>query len=577
MAKLITFLILVPFTLAFPRTLLVPEDFLTIQQAVVMAQNGDTVSVNFGRPNGQRSLVATERIFGKTITFEVRGEGNDELLEMIQGLDNFPNPNQQDHQTSPLGWQGQKQVNEPDELYDACWGYQSIIFDNQNRPWVFWGGRPTTNGNMWAYYTYWDSIGWVGDKVAIALPGPERWDAYAHRATLGLDNQPYLACHIVDPYNLRDIYYTHYNGSEWTPKIMVNLPDSTENDYQPHIDANGGRMWVTWFGGPTDFFYKIYVSHWDGNGWTPEEVISSANYHNWFQNVAVDRNGNPHIAWIALDLTPNRQDVLFYRYYNGNRWLEPETVMKGMLLYAGIHWSGLDLELDEEENPHITFDAMDTTNSQRFQIYYTKKQNGKWIKPILVTNNEYDEGGPLLAVLNSHNIWITWTRNNNHDIVATYYNGQDFAPEIIVESNLSYFDNAQDLKFDPQGRLWLIHNGVPYGRNDEEVYYNIYGSSYLEEVTQNRKYQVKTITPNPFSHHTTISYELTKPTSVKIEVFDKLGKRINLLETGFKYPGSYTINWEGKDQDDKVLPNGIYFISLTLDNKKETMPVILLR
>ncbi|MEO0115103.1 MAG: hypothetical protein ABIK93_06460, partial [candidate division WOR-3 bacterium] len=86
MHKFTIFSILLFFSFAISRTLLVPEQFLTIQQAVVMAQNGDTVSVNFGRPNGQRSVVSGQRIIGKEITFEVRGEGKGELLRMINGM-----------------------------------------------------------------------------------------------------------------------------------------------------------------------------------------------------------------------------------------------------------------------------------------------------------------------------------------------------------------------------------------------------------------------------------------------------------------------------------------------------------
>lgn len=565
------------FSFAFSRILHVPEECYNIPAAVTEVSDGDTISVHFGGFNRYHSIAKTSRIFGKEITLEVRCKSQEEFLEKIILMDKLSTEtNNYTHQHPPY-WQGQKQVNDPDELYDACWGNQNIIFDNQNRPWVFWGGKPITNGNMWAYYTYWNDGGWIGDSVAIALPGPERWDAYAHRATLGLEGQPYLVCDIADPFNRDDIFYTRYNGSVWEPKALVNLPDSTEYDFQPYIAANGNQMWVNWFGGVnTVSRYDIYMSRWNENGWTPEEVISSADYHNWFQNLAVDSRGNPHIIWIALDIVnpPPREDIIFYRYYDGNRWLEPETVMKGMLLYGGSHWSYLDIELDEVDNPHVVWDAK-IPNESSFDIYYTKKENGRWFEPVRITNNESEEVFPIIAISNSSNIWTTWWREGTYQIIAVHYDGQTWSPEITLDGNLSYDNGAVDFKFDRLGKLWLIYNGHPYGRAENEIYYDIYSTSSLNETPQNYKFQVKAIVPNPFSYSTTISYKLTNPTLVKIEVYDKLGKQVGLLETGFKLPGSYKLNWAGKDQDGKKLPDGIYFISLKFGKEKEVIQVIL--
>lgn len=566
--------------LIFGRTFLVPEEYQTIQQAVISAENGDTVSVNFGRPNGQRTTVTTSRIFGKAITFEVRGEGRNELLEILSEMNNLPNTDNRPRQYPPPGWQGQRQVNEPDEIHDHD---GDIIFDDQNRPWVLWGGKqPSPPHNLWAYYTYWEGQGWIGDNVAIAFPEPDRRRVYAPRATLGLEGQPFLVANIADPYNLNDIYYTHYSAyqSRWEPIRMVNLPDSTEYDFVPYVEANGNKMWVNWFGGPrTDSIYSIYVSQWNGNGWEPEEVISyNDNYHDWFQNLAVDRNGNPHIVWIALDIEPPYEDVVFYLSHDGNRWLEPETAMKGMWLQQGTHWSGVDICLDEADNPHVVFDAKDA-NAQSFDIYYAKKNNGRW-GLTRITDDGYDDRIPHIALSDSHNIWIVWARREGYaHIIGRHYDGQNWSPEMTIDGSLSSDNWTTDLEFDPSNRLWLIYSGYPLGRIAEgkEIYYDVYSTSSMNEMKQKNKLQLRTIAPNPFSHHTTISYDLTKPTAVKIEIFDKLGKRVNLLETNFKLPGSFTINWTGKDQKGKTLPNGIYFVSLKLGKEKEVIPVIMIR
>ena len=88
--KKIVVLVISIFTLTQAKKLLVPEQFLTIQSAVITVKNNDTVSVNFGKVNGQRTIVTTSRMFNKDITFEVRGEGKEELMRMIADVFNLP-------------------------------------------------------------------------------------------------------------------------------------------------------------------------------------------------------------------------------------------------------------------------------------------------------------------------------------------------------------------------------------------------------------------------------------------------------------------------------------------------------
>ncbi len=78
--------------------------------------------------------------------------------------------------------------------------------------------------------------------------------------------------------------------------------------------------------------------------------------------------------------------------------------------------------------------------------------------------------------------------------------------------------------------------------------------------------------PNPFNPSTTISYSLPRPSDVRIEVYDLLGKRVCLLERGFKPSGEYEVTFEATD-----LASGVYFYTLTAGDFTQTRRMVVVK
>jgi hypothetical protein len=68
--------------------------------------------------------------------------------------------------------------------------------------------------------------------------------------------------------------------------------------------------------------------------------------------------------------------------------------------------------------------------------------------------------------------------------------------------------------------------------------------------------------PNPFNATTKIEYYLAEKSSVTIEIFNCIGKRIISFNLGTKEIGKHSIIWNGKDNDNKNVASGIYFVRL---------------
>lgn len=75
------------------------------------------------------------------------------------------------------------------------------------------------------------------------------------------------------------------------------------------------------------------------------------------------------------------------------------------------------------------------------------------------------------------------------------------------------------------------------------------------------KYNLYQNFPNPFNPSTTISFDIPKAETVKLVIYDMLGKEITQLVNGVLQPGKYEINWNAA-----VLPSGAYFYKLQAGN-----------
>jgi hypothetical protein len=75
--------------------------------------------------------------------------------------------------------------------------------------------------------------------------------------------------------------------------------------------------------------------------------------------------------------------------------------------------------------------------------------------------------------------------------------------------------------------------------------------------------------PNPFNPSTTISFTLKENTSVKLTVYDRLGREVKTLLDENKAAGNYTIEFNASG-----LPSGIYFYRIKTNDRTEVRKMI---
>ncbi|MBS3742209.1 MAG: T9SS type A sorting domain-containing protein, partial [Candidatus Cloacimonetes bacterium] len=80
--------------------------------------------------------------------------------------------------------------------------------------------------------------------------------------------------------------------------------------------------------------------------------------------------------------------------------------------------------------------------------------------------------------------------------------------------------------------------------------------------------------PNPFKNSTSISYNISQDSHVKITIYNILGQRVKTLVNETLNFGSHSHNWNGTDDRNRPLQNGIYFYKIETDKHSETQKLL---
>jgi hypothetical protein len=87
--------------------------------------------------------------------------------------------------------------------------------------------------------------------------------------------------------------------------------------------------------------------------------------------------------------------------------------------------------------------------------------------------------------------------------------------------------------------------------------------------------------PNPFfttgNNATAIRYRLAATATVKLSVYDMLGREIKTLVQREQPHGEYSVDWDGTNLRGEKAPNGIYFYRLVAGKLAETKKIVLTR
>jgi hypothetical protein len=83
--------------------------------------------------------------------------------------------------------------------------------------------------------------------------------------------------------------------------------------------------------------------------------------------------------------------------------------------------------------------------------------------------------------------------------------------------------------------------------------------------------------PNPFNPATTISFAIPKTSTVRLQVFDILGREVTTLVNEEFVPGNYTVPWDGSDHNGLKVASGIYMYRIQAGEFVQVKKMVLMK
>jgi hypothetical protein len=260
--------------------------------------------------------------------------------------------------------------------------------------------------------------------------------------------------------------------------------------------------------------------------------------HTWTKDI--DGNGKPEF-WVLGDAFYNGVAItritIFETNGNDSYHVVGRIDLIGVFSFDAGNMQAVDIDNDGVEEVAVCIDGNflilkfnGSVNHHTYEIYYTKK-------------NE----------LNTPDEWQTYFGAIMYDLF------DDGDLEILISMNHIIY------------QLNIV-------RRMTRIYKSDSSTSTLSEA--GLRYDTTILFqnhPNPFNYGTNIRFKIINPETVSIKAYNILGKEIKLLLENFLPSGEYNIQWNGKDDKEKLLPGGVYFIQIQAGEYRQTIKSVLLK
>ena len=127
-------------------------------------------------------------------------------------------------------------------------------------------------------------------------------------------------------------------------------------------------------------------------------------------------------------------------------------------------------------------------------------------------------------------------------------------------------NNVNDITVDTDGSIWFAtDNGVSHLTG---VISSINNENPVTAVSD---YDLLNNYPNPFNPSTTISYHVTFPAHVRLDIYNMRGQLVTTLVDARHSAGNYQINWNCTTGNNKAVNSGVYFARVVLSDNDHYM------
>ncbi len=269
--------------------------------------------------------------------------------------------------------------------------------------------------------------------------------------------------------------------------------------------------------------------------------------------------GKEHDKWVTKDwkmgyaymLTHEGRSCIFYPHYFGVTLVDnndptitvtPAADLKDdlnkLIFIRKTYLGGSTVVLSEIGNPYPAADA--------YNVYVARRQgNGTKDGAIVVINNHSTTKG----------LWV--------DTSPTGYS--DWSNTTLKNAITGTISNVYS-----DGRVWVEAPARGFAVYVLETDFVVYGTKSITAVNElsNDNFSINAY-PNPIKTSTKISFNTLNQSNIKVQIIDRSGRQIVLLQNGIREAGNQEFTWNVSN-----ITSGIYFAKIKIDGKNHIVKLM---
>ena len=151
--------------------------------------------------------------------------------------------------------------------------------------------------------------------------------------------------------------------------------------------------------------------------------------------------------------------------------------------------------------------------------------------------------------------------------------------EVVYLDSFSFGTQEKNITFgrypDGGNNIGLLSVPTPTGNNEPFL-----NTTVVKETSQNvfpAQFILGQNYPNPFNSSTVIHFNLPTSDIADLSIYNIAGQKVATLAQGMRQAGTHVINWNGKDDNERLLTSGLYFYRLQSSTQQQTRKLLLLR
>ncbi len=220
------------------------------------------------------------------------------------------------------------------------------------------------------------------------------------------------------------LYFTYKSGGSWSSARALSVDNGT---YTPEIDVDGGGrahlIWIKRRKGSSVVWYSSNSNPSDLNSWTEAINITGDSNEDWCEpDIAVDDQGNVHIAWIQ-NKGGNRE--IFVRSRINGTWGDRRNV-------SNTSTKSYLPRIAVDRNSGDVFVVWQERTGGKWQIFFAYSQDGQWSATSAITKNSSESITPDVYVDQSGEVHIVYSDNSSGGYNIWYVSTKELGEIISV-------------------------------------------------------------------------------------------------------------------------------------------------